>query len=255
MASYHRLELMMFYGSPGAGKTTAAMEIARANPDAMFHYLEADRRLDPVFEWWKDWQGDNVMRYPAFEYDDMIKSCATVRENLRTVIDPWNHWVVVDTIGHCYREIQNTFSLKTYHVTMEELKERRMVKPEKGATFDNLHGWEWAIVKRIFYNEFVWPLVRYSSNNVILIAHARSLGERFSPQSPAEYTERFDRIKQVPDVHKDVIRYLDTVLYFSNIDANFAFQTMKETGRRNWMNEPTPFADFWQTYQSSVLSA
>lgn len=231
------------------------MTIAEANPDATFHYLEADRRLDPVFEMFGTWQGDNVLRYPGFEYDQMLQSCKDILDNVKTVTDPWNQWVIIDTIGHCYREISNTYTLRHYGMLADALKEKRANANntgwQQGYGFDGFSGTEWAFIKRIFYNEFIWPMVRYAGNNIILIAHAREASGRFTPQAPTEYTDRFNKLGQFPDVHKDVIRYLDTVLYFSNVN-DFTFQTLKETGKRKWVDEPRKFDNFWKEYQRAI---
>lgn len=250
MATYHRLESLMIYGVPGTGKTQGSISVTVTNPQATFHYLEADRTLDPVFEMFEGCSFDNIIRWPAFDYEEFMASKNGVIEILKNCDDPWNHWVIIDTIGHCYREIQNVYTMQMQGMMADALRESRMGK--QGFSFDGFSGAEWAVIKRKFYNEFLWPLIRFHNNNSILIAHSRDGNGHFHPQAPTEHTERFQKLGQYPDVHKDVIRYLNTVLYFSNVD-NFTFQTLKETGKRNWINEKVPFNDFWTDYRSLVL--
>jgi len=260
MVTLSRSELIMLFGESGTGKTQGAMSTVEKNPNATFHYLEADRILDPTLEMFPNYDWHNLQRYPSFTYEELIDSSKRVIDALKLAREmgiEQTQWVIIDTIGHMYREIQNTFTLKTYHMMADELKAKRSEKPEKGATFDNYHGWEWSIIRRITYNEFYFPLVRYFGNNAIIIAHCREAGNRFSPQAPTEYTTLFEELGQFPDMHKDAIKHIHTCLYFDNVGGTFKMRTLKESGKRLWipLKSPMPFSDFWTDYQRSVLVA
>ena len=252
MAQSRRSELLMFYGGPGVGKTLGAMRTVQAHPSQIFHYLEADRILDPVLEWF-DEPLYNLERYPAFQFDQFIESKDKIITDIRNAEHPEDHWVIIDTIGYCYREIQNVWALRMHGVMADALKEKRI--GQKDFSFDGFSGKEWPFIKRTFYAEFLCPLVQYNRNNAIIIAHSKSTNDRFSPQSPTEYTDRFEKLGQIPDVHKDVINYVHTCLYFDNVEKDkFRIRTLKESGRRKWIDisEPLAVNDFWIDYSGYV---
>jgi hypothetical protein len=242
----------MIYGNSGTGKTVGALSIVASHPNDTFYYLEADRILDTAMEMFPEQSWDNLWRLPAFRYNDFIKSMGEVIEYVKAATNPKTQWVISDTIGHCYREIQNMWSLRINKKPLEQLQQERAGQKEY---FDGIHGLkEWPFIKNTFYNEFLWPMIRYYGNNAVLIAHSRSTDTRFSPQAPTEYTDLFKQLGQLPDVHKDVINYVNTCLYFSNTDG-FQYRTLKESGRRKWINieKPITFSDFWQSYMSEVM--
>lgn len=259
MATYHRTELTMLFGGPGVGKTQGAMSMVVANPTMTFHYLEADRILDPVFEMFEGAAWDNLIRYPAFTYEDMLASQRTILEWITNDPQPWNHCVIIDTVGHCYREMQNVYSLRVHHMTAEALKATRMNANNSNwkneYSFDGFSGREWPFIRNAYYNEFLYPLVRFHGNNAVLIAHSRAAGERFSPQAPTEYRDRYAKLGQSPDVHKDTANHLHTVLYLANTDGPFTFCTLKDTGRRRWidLDKPEPFDNWWEYYAGNVI--
>jgi len=256
MAQSRRSELLMFYGGPGVGKTLGAMKIVEAHPDNIFHYLECDRVLDPVLDWFNE-PLYNLERYKAFTFEQFEEARNKIITTLRNAEHPEEHWVIIDTVGFCYREIQNVWTLRTYGVMADALKEKRI--GDKQFTFDGYSGKEWPFIRRAFYTEFYCPLVQYSGNNAIVIAHARSTHNSpgsWAPQSPTEYTDRFEKLGQVPDSHKDTVNYLHTCLYFDNVEKDlFRVRTLKESGRRKWipLEEPLAINDFWKDYTGYVL--
>lgn len=250
----------MLYGKPGVGKTQAAMSFVAANPQMTFHYLEADRVLDPVFEMFEGVNWDNLNRYPSFGYEDMVDSSKKIIEWISSVPDPWTHCVIIDTVGHCYREMQNVYSLRVHHMTAEALKQSRLNGNQTGwkneYSFDGFSGKEWPFIRNAYYNEFLYPLVRYHGNGALIIAHSKDSGERFTPQAPSEHKDRFVKLGQFPDVHKDTINQLHTCIYFENADGPFTFRTLKETGKRHWidLDKPEPFDNWWAVYTDKVLA-
>jgi hypothetical protein len=266
-------EVMLLMGEPGVGKTLACLDTAFNHPDALFHYLKADRDPTKLFAHF-DRPIDNLMSYDAFTFVEARNAIKAAMDISAT--DPLSNWIIVDTIGQLYKGAVDNYTLQVSGLSADDFISERWVTMQskleangkvakEDATlfnaqkFGGLSGPEWAIVKRYFYGDIIWPLIK-SQCNVIMLCHPNNIAvygntTRPLPNVPDEVKGRFIERGVIPDLHKDVVRFVDTVLELRIGDAGDRYMyTIKETGVRNWLNEPTIFTHFWPDYSRLVLN-
>lgn len=268
-------EVIMAIGDPGTGKSLGALTIARDNPDKFFHYIVADRPIDRLWEHFGDKRLPNVIEYESFSVEAAVSNILQIVEIAKADNGGADHWAVIDTIGQLYKYASDAYTLHRYGKLADQLVEERTIdfrtrsmfkqteNPETKGLYAGFQGWEWSIIAGHFYNDIVFPILRQSKINVYMIAHPvalRGMGPngQFVRAVPeiAGIKSRFEAAQCVPDLHKQVVRYVDTILYFSRDGGSNThyFYTIKETGRRQWLNEDTPFTDFWTDYRRLVLN-
>ena len=266
-------ELIMAIGDPGTGKSLGGLTIAAANPNKLFHYLIADRYPAKLYEHFGGEQLPNVLEYESFDFATAAHNIAEVAHTARD--NPLEHWVIVDTIGQLYKAAADAYTLERFNKTASDIIESRTIdyrtrqmykqpeNPETKGLYAGFAGWEWQLISTRFYNEIVFPLLRYSKVNVYMVAHPAALrgagpNGQFIRSVPeiAGIKSRFETVGCVPDLHKQVVRYVDTILYFSRDGGSNShyLYTIKETGKRNWLNEDTVFGSFWTDYQRLVMN-
>lgn len=235
-------EVIMTMGGIGVGKSMGALSIADARSDVFLHYIVADRAIDKLYAHYPEIQNRNVIEYEGFSSKDIYKAIRTITQI--ALGNPSKHWLVLDTVGQAYKNIQDDISMKYFGVQKGERKVE-----EKGA-IDGFQAWQWSEVKALFYNDIVFPIVRYQKFNVLLIAHTLPIqGAFYNRQVSIVSGDRLRTIGLVPDVHRDILRYLDTALYLSVDNGNYQMQTIKETGTRKHIETPANYAHFWNDYQ------
>jgi hypothetical protein len=232
-------EVIFLLGGVGVGKSRAGLSIADACPDKFVHFIVADRAIDKLYEHYPDIQDRNVIEYDGFSYQKIEKAVADIK--LMTNDEPAKHWIVIDTIGQVYKMKQDAIAEKHYGAPMGEFKAEQK-------SIGGLMNYQWTEVKAGFYNEVVYPVIRYSRCNVLLIGHTVPLqGPYFTRPDTPIAADRFRAIGLVPDVHKDLVRYTDTIIHLGVEENNYWMETIKETGIRQYIPR-TPVDHFWNDY-------
>lgn len=268
-------EVMLFMGEVGTGKTTAALNVALSKPDDLFHYLVADRDPSKLYSEIGG-RPANWLEYDAFDFADARGHIANLVQQTR--VNPESQWIVVDTIGQMYKTAGDQYAWLQYHKTISDVVTERIgklrAKSDAGtltkddrqfadSLFSGLTPAEWNIIKQYFYGDIMWPLIRRSRAHIILLCHPNPVdifNGRFH-RPIGTYLEatksRVEELGLVPDLHKDIPKLVDTWLYFScsaDSDKRYMY-TLKETGPRIWLHQPTEYKDFWPDYNRLVIDA
>ena len=269
-------ELMLWMGDVGTGKTTNALSIALTKPNDEFHYLMADRDPSKLYEEWGG-KPDNWYEYDAFEFADardIIKGLVQATKS-----DPARHWIVVDTITQMYKTASEAYAQLNYGTTISELVTQRIMRQRKlnemgkatkeddaysRSLFGGLQAAEWNIIKQYFYGDIVWPLVKRTRAHVILICHPNAIDvfgigkiKRQVPEYLNGTTQRVEELGYTLDAQKDLPKVVDTWLYFSMAaDSTKRYMyTLKESGKRVWLNNTTEYNVFWPDYERLVINS
>lgn len=272
-------EVMLFMGDVGVGKTTAALDIVRDNSNNIFHYMIADRDPSKLY---MEMGGkpDNLIEYDAFEYAnarDVVKQLVEA-----TKYDPHFHWIIVDTITQMYKTAGDAFAQMHYGKSISQLVTERIMRQrvlnETGkatkeddnyarSLFGGLQAAEWNIIKQYFYGDIVWPLIKKTRAHLIMICHPQpidvfGMGDRAKikrqvPEYLNGVKHRVEELGEVPDLHKDIPKFVDTWMFFSVAadSTKRMMYTLKDTGPRVWLNQPTEYKRFWSDYQRLVIQS
>lgn len=265
----HR-EVMLLMAEPGVGKTLASLSTAYHHPDHLFHYLMADRSPSKLFDHF-DRELKNFLPYDAFTFADAMSAVNSI--NASSVDAPLSNWIIVDTIGQLYKDAVDNYTTQVSGLGADDFINGRLIeirhKADQGklsredntfanSLFAGLQASEWAVVKRFFYGDIIWPLIK-SQCNVIMLCHPNNIQVRPGvarpmPSASDAVKDRFLERGVIPDLHKDVVRFVDTILELRIGDKGERYMyTIKETGVRTWLHTPTQFTDFWPDYQRLVI--
>lgn len=264
-------EVMLLMAEPGVGKTLAALSTAYHHQSNLFHYLMADRSPSKLFAHF-DRPISNFLPYDAFTFVDARNSIQSIISSSGS--DPLSNWIIVDTIGQLYKAAVDNYTAQVSGLGADDFINGRLIelraKAESGklskdenqfgnSLFAGLQAAEWAVVKRFFYGDIIWPLVK-SQCNVIMLCHPNNIQVRPGvtrpmPSAPDEVKDRFLERGVIPDLHKDVVRFVDTILELRIGEKGERYMyTIKETGVRTWLHVPTLFTDFWPDYARLVMN-
>lgn len=262
---------MLLMAEPGVGKTLATLSTAYHHPDHLFHYLMADRSPSKLFAHF-DRAIDNFLPYDAFTFADARNAIHAVVTS--SVGNPLSNWIIVDTIGQLYKAAVDNYTTQVSGLGADDFINGRLIdiraKADAGrlskdennfanSLFAGLQAAEWAVVKRFFYGDIIWPLVK-SQCNVIMLCHPNNIQVRPGitrpmPNVSDDIKDRFLERGVIPDLHKDVVRFVDTILEFRiGENGERYIYTIKETGVRTWLHKPTQFTDFWPDYERLVIT-
>jgi hypothetical protein len=249
-------EVMMAFGGYDVGKTRAYVSIAQYERSKIIHAVWSDRALDKLYEIYPEAQL-NTCEHPVSDFDSSVAAISKIRQEIGTG-NGREHWIASDTIGQIYRSTQEDFSRTFYGKDLEVLLDERTKMGQAGkgliGLIDGFQSWEWRRIRDRFYNDYFFVLLRRMQTHLFFAAHTvPQRGPNYTRPDAIVAKDRFKRIGMLPDVHNAVPGFLDSLLYFGiEDDGTHTMQTIKESGKREVLNEPTPFTDFWPDYNRLV---
>lgn len=266
----------LYYGDPGAGKTTAVFSFVNRYPSQTFHYLRADRDSTKLFRHFPSHHFDNLIQYDATgDFSAIAKAVLDIAHLVEATGNESEHWVIYDTITRIYKKTRDSYTMARYGRSAEEVIASRQIQRGKAQATNNtvpfeasgningFQSWEWDIIRNRFYADIINPILYgLPKTHVIYLAHAVPFEDR-GPNGPfvrAEPTKlqgttgRFRATGQLPDVHPAMSGAVDSILHFSlQSDKHIhQFFTVKETAA-NWIDEPVPFLNFANEYGRLVI--
>jgi len=242
-------EKLLLMGGIGVGKSTGAVSIADAHPADTVHYIVADRAIDKLYDRYPAAR-QNIIEYPGYDFAAIVSYIEAIKQGFDQEVQQ-KQWVVIDTIGEVYRLAQEFLAESRYHLDSFSLRETRMTKDgkgyEQGFSADGFSSLEWRWITRRFYNDIVYPLVRYSRINTVLISHPLPIqGAFFSRPVSQVAGDRFKEIGLTVDAHRELPRYVDTIIYMEIEQDKRLMRTIKDTGRTEFAAKE--FQHFWTDY-------
>lgn len=239
-------ERILVGGSPGSGKSTGWLTIARMLPQHTFHVIDPD---DGVLRVWKsefpDVENINYYFTPTW-YDKMteyevghiggVKECF---EDLRKRVKP-DDWIVPEMLGNLWSLAQSGFIGRVFKEDIDEYYIRARLELEQGAKrLEALKGWiDWNVINKMHNDAFMIPLCYQLPCHVYMTTSISitSPGEasREEAEQKAFYGDSLIRI----DGQKHNIFRAQTILLFTRRRDGWYMSTfIKDRGRKFIENE------------------
>lgn len=247
---YQNLEHFYVFGPEGSGKTKASLSVADILRDNFFHYIQADRSVGKLLNSFQPYL-DNVKVWDGFSHEEIQSAVAHISALLKAAKNPERIWVIVDTIGVVYTDAQDTYSFKKYGMSADDRRQELALKNIK-SNIDGFTAEDWGAIKRMFYNDTMYPLCKFWGNNYFLIAHQRPTEiirgvQTYKASMDADLRTIYERIGYTPHCHHEVSRWVDSLMWLNNLVDPFTMMTVKDTERK-YLREPSPFGHFWRDY-------
>lgn len=238
-------ERILAYGSSGAGKSRAALSVARraasTGSDARFHVIDSDFAWDRMLE---TNDPGNIDVYPVFDWDEYRAALAKIEGQVRP-----QDWVVVDMVGTAWEAVQTDFISKVHG--MDEGDYYMAVRKElsdKAKNLGALSGWlDWPVVNKHYKTWFNRLALRLPCH-----VFAISTSERVNTDTDEKAVrDLFGPLGGKPGGQKHLPHAFHTVLLFGKSGGNWVFSTAKERGERP-VFERAPISDFSMQYLFKV---
>lgn len=219
-------ERILVMGSPGTGKTTAWMSLARKLPEATFYVLDSDYSVERFLA--TDYADlTNVVVYLVPEWQDWLDAIADASAKATR-----DDWLVFDMLPPAWDAVQEWYTEKVFGASIDDFFLEARVAQKKGSAFDGRK--DWGIINKLYKSKI---------NQTILQFH----GHFFATADVKALSEDDDKaIKGVfgtygvrPGGQKHTGHLVATILLMTKKRiGEFYMTTIKDRGRREVENAP-----------------
>lgn len=248
---YQFPERLLLFGGGGAGKTTAALEIARATVgvSGTMHVLDNDesyaysRALETDFT-------DIADRVRVTECaPDWESMCAAVAEVTAKADRSAGDWVVVDSISPAWDFVQafTTEAIVGDDVSRHMMQVRRDTENLSAFHAQLMDTVPWNIVKKEYAKHITIPLRKWGGN-LILTAEAKKLSKK--ELEDTQLRDWFSRIGVRPSGEGRLPHVTSTVMHLENAKTGWKMTTVKDRNRQKVEHEA--FENFAIDYLMNV---
>ena len=224
-------ERILGVGAAGAGKSTAAIDIAIKIPEAKFYVMDA--------EYGGAWTPDGGRMNPGGEVANIVaKECAEWEQFASTAKEfkaagRSHDWLVVDLIGTAYDMVQDFYIEKVKGVRVDDFYEafaEKRASSTKGMSKNPLEGdTDWQYIKKM-YNAVMSDILNFPGH-VFALASVK-------PPPRDEYDDKqakqlFQHLGVRPEGHKKLASLFSTILFFKESKrGEWVFTTVRERNPR-----------------------
>lgn len=219
-------ERILGVGAAGAGKSTAALDIAIKIPEATVFVVDA--------EYGGAWTPDGGRMNPGNEIPNIVTREGTEWPQFREAVQQFkakgqvHDWLVVDLIGTAYDMVQDYYIEKIKGVSQEDFYEAFAEK--RGNKKNPLDGdTDWQYIKKM-YHPVISDILNFPGH-VFAMAGVK-------PPPRAEYDDKdqrelFQHLGVRPEGHKKLPNLFSTILYFKERKrGEWVFTTVRERNSR-----------------------
>lgn len=247
-SQYSSKERILLYGGAGAGKSSAALHLAKFykqfNTPGKIYIADTDSAVQHMYEiGYGDL--DNVEIIPVYGWDDL--------QGLTKIQYGPTDWLAIDFISASWQMVQDWYADQVFdHDMATQIMYTRSKIEEIGrgnAKEKNpqaLDAWrDWPAINGIYFR---WLNTLFSRERVHILgtAPAKEASDRTPPQTLA----LIKNIGLMPAGQKDLLHSFHTVLYMNKMNKNYVFTTVKDRERE--VVDGKPMARFPISYLQEV---
>jgi hypothetical protein len=222
-------ERILLYGDPGAGKSTAYLNIAKwsqaTGSDAQFYIGDTDNAVGRMLASYPDLT--NIHVHQLVLWQDYV----AFRNQVMPVLRPQD-WLIVDFVGDAWPAVQDWFVTEVHGETPEDyfLAVRKAMQGKALGAFEGFT--DWSVINKQ-YRGWFHRLINQATYNVLCTSKAEPLSNSNKPTEDPTFRSVFAKVGKKTVGQKDLPYSFHTLLLAGEDARGFrTLSTVKDRERK-----------------------